>query len=822
MGYGAWLLAFGLVDRLSARRAPDRNPLLLPGAALLAGWGVLTIWRVAPDFGLRQSIWLLLGALVLGAGLQMPSHLGILRSYKYLWLTMGLLLTALTLFLGANPSGDGPRLWLGCCGVYFQPSEPLKLLLIVYLAAYLADRQFLIPRLLPLLAPTVLMAGLTILLLVFQRDLGTASIFLFLYTAVAYLATGRRRILLIGLLLLLGAGIAGNVLFDVVRIRMEAWLNPWSDASGNSYQIVQSLIAVASGGIIGTGPGLGSPNVVPVQHSDFIFTAIAEETGLAGALGLISLYALLTAQALRTALRANSSFGRYLAAGLAAYLGGQSILIIGGNLRMLPLTGVTLPFVSYGGSSMLTAFLALLFLLHISSRNAEPAPLPAPQPYLQLSGLLLAGFGALAIFTGWWTIYRGPALKERADNPRRLITDRFVRRGALIDRQSQILARTEGEPGSLTRRYLYPDMGPVVGYTDPTFGRAGLEEALDPYLRGLSGYPPTAIWWHALLYNQPPPGLDVRLSLDLNLQSRADSLLGAQAGAVVLLNAQTGELLVMASHPGFDPNRLNELWPAIAQDPGAPLLNRATLGRYRPAGVLGPFLLAAVINQGQLPALPEDQKVIFAGGSLDCSGLIPEDSWAAAVASGCPAAVRTLALALSDDDLRSLYEGLGFFSAPQILLPTGQATAADTLDLLDPVPFTAGDGAVFRLSPLQIALAAASLSTEGLRPTPRLAMAYLSPAGMWTAIPPTGQPTQALPAAAARQVSRQLEDPQLRIWQVSAIASDDQGGSNIWYVAGTPPNRTGPPLVMVLLLEANDPKAAVSIGQALMSAALQP
>ena len=241
IGYLIWLGLFTLAHHRMRRSLPESDPYLLPLAGLLSGWGMLTISRLAPSLGLRQSAWLLVSVIVLLLGLRLPVDLNFLRRFKYLWLTGGLLLTALTLVFGTNPLGMGPRLWLGCCGVYFQPSEPLKLLLIIYLSAYLADRQlFLIaptqPRrlsildrlavLVPLLVPTLVMTGLAVLLLLVQRDLGTAFVFLFLYALIVYLATGLSPILLASLVSMLLAGISGYFLYDVVRLRVDAWLIP--------------------------------------------------------------------------------------------------------------------------------------------------------------------------------------------------------------------------------------------------------------------------------------------------------------------------------------------------------------------------------------------------------------------------------------------------------------------------------------------------------------------------------------------------------------------------------------------------------------------
>lgn len=647
LGVLVWGIGFFAAQRALERYLPSRDPYLLPAAALLSGWGILTIWRLSPVYGLRQTVGLglVLGVFILGV--RLPSSLSFLRRYKYLWLTSGLLLAALTLFLGTNPLGYGPRLWLGCCGVYFQPSELLKLLLVVYLSSYLADRlppdsQYPIqdplslkrsyaapsfphpgevdnfsahpPGLLGLLIPTFIMTGLALLLLLAQRDLGTASIFLFLYTTIVYIATGRKRFLLIMALALGLAALAGYALFDVVRLRIDAWLNPWVDPSGRSYQIVQSLIAVANGGISGRGLGLGSPSLVPIAHSDFIFAAIAEEGGLPLVTGLLGLIVLVAERGLRAALHASNDFQRYLAAGLTAYLVGQSVLIIGGNLRLLPLTGVTLPFVSSGGSSLLTSFLSLLFLLHISQRGQEqPAVLHPPRTrlYLDLGGLLLGGVVAASLLAGWWMVYRGPSLITRTDNPRRAIIDRSVRRGALLDRNNAPINETIGRPGEYVRRYDYPLLAPVVGYDDPKYGQSGLEASLDDYLAGWRGNPGLMVWWDHLLYGQPPPGLDVRLSIDLGLQRTADDLLGNRHGALVLINAQSGEILAIASHPAFDPNSLEADFGDLIRSPDLPLLDRASLGRYRTPVGPGPLTMKDKISPVQMAA---EAAALSAGG----------------------------------------------------------------------------------------------------------------------------------------------------------------------------------------------------------------
>lgn len=193
-GFFVWVTLTFIAHRVTIRRLPERDPYLLPAAALLSGWGMLTIWRLDETFGIRQMVWLSVSVAVLVVALYLPQNLNFLRQYKYILLTSGLLITALTLLFGTNPLGGGPRLWLGCCGVYFQPSEPLKLLLVIYLSAYLADRVHISLSRSALLIPTLVVTGLALLLLLVQRDLGTASIFIFIFTVMLFLATGKRRI----------------------------------------------------------------------------------------------------------------------------------------------------------------------------------------------------------------------------------------------------------------------------------------------------------------------------------------------------------------------------------------------------------------------------------------------------------------------------------------------------------------------------------------------------------------------------------------------------------------------------------------------------
>lgn len=813
-----WSLGFFFTHLETSKRLPGRDPYLLPITALLSGWGLMTIWRLEPAFGLRQTIWLAFGLVLFNLGLRIPKLLDLLRRYKYIWLFAGLLLTALTFIFGTYPAGQGPRLWLGFGGVFFQPSEPLKLLLIIFLAAYLADRQPVSFNLVQLLAPSLILTGAALFILLAQRDLGTASIFILLYFAIVYLASGRRRILLLGTGLILAAGIAGYFMFDVIQVRINAWVNPWLDPSGSSYQIVQSLMAVASGRLLGSGIGLGSPSVVPVAISDFIFAAIAEETGFLGLVAVMALLTLLSIRAMQIAIQAANNYQRYLAAGLGTYFMLQSILIIGGNLRLLPLTGVTLPFISYGGSSLATSFIALLMLALLSNTedDIEPAPLLNNKPYLFISGWMLVCLAAVALIGGWWAVVRSDRLLMRTDNPRLSIADRYVARGAMVDRRNTPIAVTEGEPGSYKRQLLYPPLSLSVGYIHPVYGQAGLEESLNEYLRGYRGTPQSTILLKQLLYNQPPEGLDVRLSIDLQLQEKADEMMAGQTGALVLVNAQSGEVLAISSHPYFDPVQANDPWETYFNDPTAPLLNRATQGQYPPGTALGPFLLAAVEENNIKIEEPNKYLTSLDGEAWDCALQIPANTtFYEAIAAGCPGASLTMGTALDLNDLKKLYQRLGFDQMPDIPLPSADSTSI--LELQDQKRIALGQDAI-SVTPLQMAIAAASFSARGVRPSPAFAAAVNTPQQGWVILP-AGKKTTVFQASAVSEAAGKLPMSGLPAWETVASARLEEGMIT-WYLAGTTPSWRGVPLAMALVLEEDNPEMAVEIGSAVLDTIL--
>jgi cell division protein FtsW (lipid II flippase) len=379
-----WLITAWAGHLWLRRRLPHRDPLFYPLALFLSGWGMLMIERLAPIFADRQTIWLVIGVIAALMVASIPSLLLWLRNFRYTILLASLALLVATILFGVNPSGQAgaPQLWLGFGSVFFQPSELLKVMLVVFLASYLAEqypalqtlrsranRRFagFSPR---VIGPVLLMCGLSVTLLFWQRDLGTAALFFIVLLLMLYLASGFGWLLWGGTLLVGAAGIAAYRFIGLVRLRIDIWWNPWLDPDGSAFQIVQSLFAFAAGGAYGSGVGNGSPTFIPVVHSDFVFAALAEEWGLLGVIVVLGCIVTLVMRGLRVAARQSQRpFYSLMAAGLSLLIAVQTLLITGGVLKLIPLTGVTLPFLSYGGSSLLMTFVLVGLLIRLSAEE---------------------------------------------------------------------------------------------------------------------------------------------------------------------------------------------------------------------------------------------------------------------------------------------------------------------------------------------------------------------------------------------------------------------------------------------------------------------
>jgi len=389
-GYGLLLAAGYLGAHLVVRQlAPHADPLFLPAATLLTGLGFAVIWRLDQDLAVAQTSWLLFGLLLFAATLFVIRDHRQLDAYTYTIGLLGIALLLLPILPGIGQEVRGARLWVDLGPLRFQPAEIGKVLIVIFLASYLNARKELLAvatrRLGPIalpepkhLAPLLLAWGLSLMILFLQKDLGSSLLFFGLFVVMLWLATARGAYLLLGLLLFAAGSFLAYQTFGHVQDRVTIWLNALDPQylQAESFQVAQSLFALGTGGIAGTGLGQGHPNFIPDAHTDFVFSAIGEELGLLGSTAVLMLFVILIARGFRAAVARTDAdgFGQLLAAGLATALALQSFVIIGGVTRLIPLTGITLPFVSYGGSSLVANFVLLALLIRVSATASREGP----------------------------------------------------------------------------------------------------------------------------------------------------------------------------------------------------------------------------------------------------------------------------------------------------------------------------------------------------------------------------------------------------------------------------------------------------------------
>jgi cell division protein FtsW (lipid II flippase) len=384
-----------LVVRWKARYA---DPFLLPVATLLTILGLVMIYRIdvaaakraelndnpppTPDV-YSQLTWFTVAVILFVSVLVLLRDHRILQRYTYTLGLAGLVLLVLPLAPVIGTTVNGATLWIRVGDLSFQPAELAKILLTIFFAGYLVEKRDSLalvrtkilgigfPRLKDL-GPIVVAWLVSLAVLVFERDLGTSLLFFGLFVSMLYIATQRRSWLILGALLFAAGAIAAYYMFGHVRLRVTVWLDPWTYATDEGYQIVQSLFGLANGGILGAGLGQGFPNLVPFASTDFIVAALGEELGVTGLIAVLLLYAVLIERGLRAAVSVRDSFGQLVAAGLSITLAIQVFVIIGGVTRLIPLTGLTTPFLSYGGSSLIANWIIVALLLRISDRARRP------------------------------------------------------------------------------------------------------------------------------------------------------------------------------------------------------------------------------------------------------------------------------------------------------------------------------------------------------------------------------------------------------------------------------------------------------------------
>lgn len=390
--FGIWFTALWTVAHLVVRRfAPYADPLLLPCVAVLTGLGLVMIHRLdIADTGARadapvQLVWATIGLALFIAVLLVVRDHRLLARYAYILMLLGLVLLAIPAVLPASISEVyGAKIWIRVAGFSIQPGEFAKICLVVFFAAYLVDKRDVLAlasrKVMGLefprgrdLGPVLVVWVVSILVLVFERDLGSSLLLFGIFVVMLYVATERASWVVIGLVLFAGGATLAYRAFAHVQARVDTWLDPFAYYDGSGYQVAQSLFGLGTGGLFGAGLGGGRPDAVPIAKSDFIGSAIGEELGLFGLAAVIMVYLILVERGLRTSLIVRDPFGKLLAAGLSFAVAWQLFVVLGGVTGLLPLTGLTTPFLAYGGSSLVANFGLVALLVRISDAARRPA-----------------------------------------------------------------------------------------------------------------------------------------------------------------------------------------------------------------------------------------------------------------------------------------------------------------------------------------------------------------------------------------------------------------------------------------------------------------
>ncbi|HET6456922.1 MAG TPA: FtsW/RodA/SpoVE family cell cycle protein [Armatimonadota bacterium] len=656
---GLFLTAFFVLHLVLRRGNPNTDPYILPCVMMLAGIGAMMLFSIKDplrdtDVFTKQVHGILVGIIL--AMIPLTAKFRSIRPwrYTYLYALLAIFLTFLLALFGTGPGGAKLKLF------GFQPVELVKLALAFYVASYLADRWNMLadrtgPKRtiqLPLfrdIGPLAVMYVLSLATFILVRDLGPMLLMFGMFVAMLHLATGRPSYIAVGLAVVGVTGWLAYVLhLGVFDVRVDMWLHPWKNAHPNGMQLGEALWGLGTGGIWGSGLGLGQPAYMPRSGSDLIFASAGEELGLIGSLAILAISSILLTRAFRISLYARTDFDRFLSAGIAILLGIQVVIIVFGVLGLIPLTGVTFPFMSYGKSSLAASFFMAGLLLNVStqSTSTDHSSLITHQAIRSLAtGLVIlllgvAGIGRLVWIQGvkadliagrTVTTPDADGYSREHINPRLRAIEAQIPRGTIYDRNGKPLATcraSELEELGLTeaastrpRNRYYPygsSAAHLVGYFDPRCGGpVGFEGWRNHELRGFDDYAELLPIYR--LRNTPYcpkiEGKDIRLTIDGELQKAVEAALVKYAGSVrdrrtgmrknrgaaVVLDVYTGEVLAAASIPDFDPNKLTPgLWKAYNKERKneSIFVNRALDGIYPPGSTFKLVTASAALENG--------------------------------------------------------------------------------------------------------------------------------------------------------------------------------------------------------------------------------
>ncbi len=626
-------VAFAIAHVVVRILAPGADPAILPIVFVLSGIGITFVTRLDPDAAGRQVIWLFVSVIALIVTLIVVRNLDKLARYKYTLGIIGIIFLLIPIFFGTEHYGA--KLWINIGDFSFQPGEIAKFLIIIFLASFLSENRELlsignhrvlgmqIPRL-RMLLPLLAMWLISLVIVIWERDLGSAVLFFVIFVIMLYTATGRWFYPIVAAVLFAIGMILAYQFVGHVATRVDIWLDPFADPTDSGYQLVQGMYSLADGGLTGVGIGQGFATLIPFVSSDFIFDAIGEEMGLLGASAVILLFMLFAVRGFLTAARARSDLAAFMAVGLTASISFQAFVIIGGVTDLIPLTGITLPFMSQGGSSLLSSFIIVGLLLRcgdegtgtqvelegtgVSPKNALGIHLATPESGVLgrhslshrltiMTGTFAVLFALLIANLAVIQVVRADDIQNMSTNSHTIARHAYVERGSIITSDGVTLAESvRQDDGTYVRSYPQGTLAShTVGYISTQYGSTGIEALYDDVLTGDSSY---ATWSEALnsIIGLSNPGNDVILTLNSQIQSAAETALEGYVGAIVVLDPSTGAVLAKASSPTYDNSDLDEILTYGAED--APLFDRTTQALYAPGSTFKIITLTAALESG--------------------------------------------------------------------------------------------------------------------------------------------------------------------------------------------------------------------------------
>ncbi len=882
LGVPIGLFVVFIAAHLAIRKlSPGADPAILPLTFALSGIGIAFVTRLAPDLAVRQVMWLFLSIAIMIVILIFIKNPDKLANYKYTLMLVGVVLLLSPLIPGIGTDfGQGSRIWISIGSFSFQPGEIAKLCIVLFFAGYLAQNRemlsvftweigpFRLPDLRAIL-PLLFMWALAMVVVIFERDLGSAALLFFLFLIMLYVATGKKFYLAVGLILAGIAVVALYFLFSHVQVRVDTWLNPFADAQNTGFQLTQALYSLADGGLFGVGIGRGFADVIPIVESDFIFAAIAEEAGLLGAAGVLLLYLCFSIRGLVTAARAKSDVSSFIAVGMTTSIVLQAFIIVGGVTRLIPLTGITLPFIAQGGSSLLASFAIVAFLLRcgdegtgVEKEVANATSLADPNSVLgrvslgkRLTNTMIIFsvlFAVLVANLTYIMVIKASDYQSMPGNSHVLMREERTQRGTISTSDGVVLAESvPTENGSYERVYPAGDLASqVVGYTSQRFGQSGIEASMNEALTGHENY---ATWEDAIkaLAGSPTPGNDVTLTINSEIQEAAQEALAGRVGACVVMDPETGAVLAMASAPTYNAADFETVIEQAASADGSSgseasvLLNRSTQALYAPGSTFKIITLATALQDN----VATENTTFESPGTMDI-GNAPVTNYhntaygtislrEATMVSSNTVFGQVGAL-LGSERLVKGAEAFGFNHETPFELPLLESLMPNPREMTEWETAWAADGmpvgeherpAGPQSTVLEMALSGCAIANDGVIMQPYLVEGIYNAQGMQSFSAKPSRFLEAVNAATAKRVRDVLVDvvaggtgtaaalPNVTVAGKTGTAERGDGSDDSWFVGMAPAD--DPKVVVAIVIEKGDSGAGAARAHDVLSTALR-